>query len=920
MKRTILWTLFFAFAAYSQRPLNHADYDGWKSIASQKLSRDGKLVAYALQPQDGDGEVVVRNLSTGVDLRAPIGAKPTTTEQDPAEPTAETRTAPRGPALFFTGDGRFVVVAAYAGKADVQKARKEKKKQEEMPKNGMVILDTSSGAASKISNVSNFQVPEDGTGWIAYQRPGAPPPAAASGTAARGRTARRPEFGSEMVLRNTSDGAERKFASVIEYALSKDARTLLYAVASKKEEENGVFAVDVAAGGEPRPLVMGKGKYGKIAWDDKQTRAAFIAGSKLHLWARGSNESAAQTGCDTAGLELSDKGAVSFSRNGAMVFFGCAPVSKKASGEGEPEEKAVFDLWNWKDSNVQPMQKSSAERDRNRTFRAGWNLEAKKFVQLADASMADANPSEDGRWAIGTDDRAYRPLVEYDERYTDSYLVDATTGDRKLVLKKNRGAAALSPDGSRGLYFDGRNWNSISVPDGKVTNLTAALGVKFFDEQADTPGTPPAYGAAGWTKDGKYVLLNDRYDIWQVAPDGSSAKNLTDAVGRRSQIAFRYVRLDSDPRDRGIDPAKPLLLRAENERTRDTGFYREWIDSTRAPQKLIMGAENYSVPVKAKDADVLLFTASTFQKFPDLLTADPEFKKIVRVSDANPQQKDVLWGSAELMRFRNTDGVPLNAMLVKPANFDPKKKYPLIVYIYERLSQTLNNYVAPAPRHSINVSYYASNGYLVLMPDIVYTAGYPGQSALKCVMPAIDTLVDQGFVDEKAIGIQGHSWGGYQIAYMVTQTNRFRAANAGAPVANMTSAYDGIRWGTGLPRQFQYERTQSRIGGSLWQYPMRFIENSPIFRADRVETPLMMLANDADDAVPWYQGIEYFLALRRLGKEVYLFNYNGEPHHLLKRPNQKDYTIRMQQYFDHYLKGAPRPEWMDMGIPYIEAK
>jgi dipeptidyl aminopeptidase/acylaminoacyl peptidase len=476
----------------------------------------------------------------------------------------------------------------------------------------------------------------------------------------------------------------------------------------------------------------------------------------------------------------------------------------------------------------------------------------------------------------------------------------------------------LSPDGLHGIYFDGRNWNSISIPEGKVTNLTAALGVKFFDEQADTPGTPPAYGAAVWTKDSKYVLLNDRYDIWQVAPDGSAAKNLTGAVGRRSKIVFRYVRLDTDPRDRGIDPAKPLLLRAEDERTRDTGFYREWIDSTREPVKLIMGPRNYSVPMKAKNADVLLFTASTFQQFPDLLTSNSDFKKITRISDANPQQKGILWGKAELMRFRNTDGVPLNAMLVKPANFDPKKKYPVIVYIYERLSQTLNNYVAPAPRHSINVSYYASNGYLVLMPDIVYTTGYPGQSALKCVMPAIDALVGQGFVDEKAIGIQGHSWGGYQIAYMVTQTNRFRAANAGAPVANMTSAYDGIRWGTGLPRQFQYERTQSRIGGNLWQYPMRFIENSPVFSADRVETPLMMLANDADDAVPWYQGIEYFLALRRLGKEVYMFNYNGEPHHLLKRPNQKDYTIRMQQYFDHYLKGAPRPEWMDKGIPYLE--
>jgi dipeptidyl aminopeptidase/acylaminoacyl peptidase len=221
----------------------------------------------------------------------------------------------------------------------------------------------------------------------------------------------------------------------------------------------------------------------------------------------------------------------------------------------------------------------------------------------------------------------------------------------------------------------------------------------------------------------------------------------------------------------------------------------------------------------------------------------------------------------------------------------------------------------PSAGTSINPTYYASNGYLVFMPDIVYKVGAPGQSAVKCVLPGVQAVVDRGCVDENAIGIQGHSWGGYQIAYLVTQTTRFKAAAPGALVSNMVSAYDGIRWGTGLPRQFQYERTQSRIGATLWQAPQRFIENSPIFMADRVQTPLLMLHNDQDDAVPWYQGIEFYLALRRLGKECYLFNYNGEFHGLRKKVNQKDYTMRLQQFFDHHLKGAPLPEWMEKGIP-----
>jgi dipeptidyl aminopeptidase/acylaminoacyl peptidase len=289
-----------------------------------------------------------------------------------------------------------------------------------------------------------------------------------------------------------------------------------------------------------------------------------------------------------------------------------------------------------------------------------------------------------------------------------------------------------------------------------------------------------------------------------------------------------------------------------------------------------------------------------------------------KVSNANPQKAQLLWGTSELVRFKNSDGVPLSATLYKPENFDPSKKYPMMVYIYEILSNGVNNFVNPAPGSSINVAYYVSNGYLVLEPDIVYAVGHPGQSALKCVLPAIQSVVDKGFVDEKAIGIQGHSWGGYQIAYMITQTNRFRAVEAGAPVSNMTSAYSGIRWGTGLPRQFQYEKTQSRIGVPLFDNPQLYIENSPVFHAARVQTPILILHNDADDAVPWYQGIEYYLALRRLGKEAYMFVYNGEPHGIRRRANMKDYTVRMQQFFDHFLKGAPAPEWMEKGIPYVD--
>ncbi len=405
--------------------------------------------------------------------------------------------------------------------------------------------------------------------------------------------------------------------------------------------------------------------------------------------------------------------------------------------------------------------------------------------------------------------------------------------------------------------------------------------------------------------------------MWAVAPDASASRKLTN--GRASKLQFRVARTDApDPEeDRGIDPAKPLTFRVENIETRESGFYSLASMQRGDPVKLVMAPRNFRFVGKAKDADVVMVTATTFHDEPDLQITDSSFKAMKKVTNANPQKAGILWGNSELIKYRNADGVQLEAALYKPENFDPSKKYPMMIYIYEKLSQSVFNFVRPGPGTNINISYYVSNGYLVLTPDIVYTIGHPGQSALKCVLPAIQTVVDKGYVNRDAIGIQGHSWGGYQTAYLLTQTGLFKAAEAGAPVVNMISAYDGIRWGTGLPRQFQYEKTQSRIGGSIWEYPLRFVENSPIFMVDRITTPVMILENDGDDAVPWYNGLEFFLSLRRLGKESYLWNYNGEAHGLRKRPTQKDYTVRMQQFFDHFLKGAPEPDWMSHGIPYI---
>jgi dipeptidyl aminopeptidase/acylaminoacyl peptidase len=938
-------------ATATKRALTHQDYDSWRSITAQHISRDGKFVAYAYVPQDGDGEIVVRNIATGVDWRAPRGYRPPVPPpDDPGTNVAEIQ-AEQARLLrpVFTADSRFLVFGTEPMKAELNKAKKEKRKPEDMPKNGLSIMDLSNGTVTKIEKVKTFRVPEDGSGFIAYlfepkpeEKPSAPagapaeqnPPNPPSPPAQRpGRSTKKKEYGSELVLRNTTTGAERTFSDALDFTISKDAKTLIYTVSSRKEETNGVYALKTDSQDQPTALVSGKGKYQRLTWDEENTQIAFISDKKdaaakqpkfrLYHWNLKDPQANEIVSINSTGfpkeMVISERGNLGFSLDGSRLFLGSAPPpepEKNPDEEIPADEKVLVDLWHWKDDYVQPIQRVRAEQDRNRSYRAVYDFESKKFVQLADETMENISASNDGRYAIGSDNRKYRVASDYDPGFSDYYLINTSDGSRKPLATKQRGGYSISPNAKYAIFFDGKDWNSYSITDGSKTNLTKDLKVTFYNEETDIPSTPNSYGVAGWTRDDKDVLIYDRYDVWQIAPDGSHAKNLTDGVGRKEKTQLRYVRLD--PKERSIDPDKPMLLQAENQETRDSGFYRDKVNSDALPQKLLMAAKDFNNPTKAKDADVLIMTASRFDQFPDVWVTNSSFRELKRVSNGDAQRASYLWGTAELVSFKNTDGVPLKGVLLKPENFDPRKKYPMMVYIYERLSQGLHQFRNPSPGTSINPTFYVSNGYLVYMPDIVYTVGYPGNSALKCVLPGIQAVVDKGFVNEDAIGIQGHSWGGYQIAYMVTQTKRFKAAAPGALVANMTSAYSGIRWGTGLPRQFQYERAQSRIGGSLWEYPLRFLDNSPVFRADRVETPLLMIHNDEDDAVPWYQGIEYFLALRRLGKEAYLFNYNGEKHGLRKRINQKDYTRRLQEFFDHFLKGAPAPEWMEKGIPYLQ--
>jgi hypothetical protein len=945
--RILLLTAAVALPAAAQvaprRALTPDDWDRWRSIVGTTVSPDGEWVAYSLVPQVGDGELVVRATHGTTEWKVPRGfiGRP----QLIAGFHGDSTTAPVAPA--FSPDSRWVVVQTSVPRADYDAAMRRNRRTP--PRSGIAIVNVATGQASPVARVRSFRMPREGANVVAYlmepdETPGAtlrdsaslgarpvPATAATPGGAVRpisdSTRGRRREFGSTLVLHDLASGRDTRIADVLAYTMDDSARWIGYTVSSHTPGRDGAYVRRVAEPEAEVVLHAGAGDYRALIVDRAGTRAAFISNasefgsphprSAVYLATLGRGDGAQVV---VAPGSLGDSTVVAenrlaFTRNGAALLFGFTVPSQDSIPADSLTDKAVLDLWHWKDERLQPQQRVEATRDRTRSFGAVWQIAAGRMVRLASDSFPNVQVSDDGKTAMLITDRPYAIEAMWGEGGSDLYAVDAMTGARMLVTRRLRHQAQLSPGGAYIAYFEDGHWFAYDIAHARRTDLTSRLrGAHFEEETFDTPDVPAPWGLGGWTKGDRALLAYDRFDVWELDPSGMRAPRMvTDSLGRRSHTTLRVVDLDTD--DRFIDPAQPLLLRALDDETKASGFYEERLDAPTPPRRIVMADVAFGTPVRARHGTQLVVTRGTFTDFPDLYTGT-SLASLTRISSGNPQQAEVKWGSVELVKWTSADGVPLKGLLYKPADFDPSKKYPMIAYFYEQLSNNLHVYVPPGGRNVINPTHYTSNGYLVFEPDIHYETGYPGPSAYKSIVPGVQSIIARGFVDPNGVGIQGQSWGGYQALYIITQTPLFKAAMTGAPVADMFSAYGGIRWQSGLARAFQYEHTQSRIGGSIWQYPMRYLENSPLFWADRITTPLLIMSNDGDGSVPWYQGIEMFVAMRRLNKEVYLLDYNGDEHNPTKRANQKDVAMRMQQFFDFHLRGMPEPEWMLKGIPY----
>lgn len=948
-RKFMLMAIFTAFVAVSwaqKKPLTHDVYDDWKGIQSVDISNDGNWAGWRIAPQVGDAVLEIRNLNNDQSIKIDRVSR-----------------------YSFSNNSQFVVGEIKPAYAEERELKLKKTAANKMPKDSLFVLNLGTGDIQKFARVKSYTLPEKSNEWMAwqYEKPleEKKKPEKKEETKveepAKGKKKKKnkkeeeaekapeeptePENprakskGTELVLYNMVTGEMRSMQGVMEYTMTNTGSYLFYEF-DKVDSLNpsGLFAMGTEMG-VPMQLSVGMTDYKKMSVGEKTDQLAFFATNSdkdeddkvwsVMYWA-GNGTASVLADSLTSGIPegwmVSDNSRLQFSESGKRLFFGTAPKPVEYEYESDTtilkEERPQVDVWSYNDPYIQPMQKLQANREKNRTYQVVYDLQANKLVQLegTDLESVYIETRHDRDFFIAMDDQRFRTQYTWDTQLPrDYYKVDASTGNVELLLEGTVGFASLSPGGEYLYWFnqeDG-NYYTKNVATGKQTNLTAGMKVSFADELHDSPSLAGSYGTAGWAPSDEAFYIYDRYDIWKFEPEGKrEAVNMTAGHGRANKLVYRYQRLDRE--EEFINWREPAVLSVFNEWTKASGYAFGNMDDPETPSTIVMKDMSVNGLNKAKDADRVLVRMSTYEEYPEVYAANNlKMEGLKKLTDLDAQEDPYNWGTAELVEFKSDyDGEVMQAILYKPENFDPNKKYPLIAYFYERRSDSFHSHPSPAPSAStVNIPYFVSNDYLVLVPDIKYELGRPGKSAMDHVIPATKAVVAKGFVDEKKMAIQGQSWGGYQVAYIVTKTDMFAAAGAGAPVANMTSAYGGVRWGSGMSRMFQYEKTQSRIGGTLWDNFDLYIENSPLFSVPDIKTPLFIMHNDADGAVPWYQGIEFYMSLRRLQKPSWMVVYNDEDHNLTQRKNRKDLSVRMGQFFDHFLKDAPMPEWMAYGLP-----
>ncbi len=920
-----------ASLAPAPRPLALQDILAWKSIGSAELSPDGTWFMYRLSPLEGESEIVLRQVAGTKEYRFPIGEAP--------RYGSASRTG-------FSADSKWAAFLAYPGSKEMKALRKDKKR----VMTTAVLVDLATGGKTEFEKVRSLAFSGDNPGFVALHR-----------YAPESQEKEKDKWtGSDLLLRELASGKEVNVGNVAESAFDKAGARLALIIDAQGQAGNGLQLRDMVSGAVAS-LDNDKASYKSLSWTDKGEALAVLKGKEDKayedkLWsvlgftgfreAGGPRKTVYDPAADTTfpeGMTVSPDRAPEWTESFDALLFGIHETRKKKDAdrmEGDeakpgsdaaaaPAQKAeeiadedIPDLviWHGRDKRLQSEQQVEEQRDKTYSYLAEYRVAEKKFFRLADDNLRYVDPAPKGRFAVGQDNQAYQLETNLIGRgYQDISVIDMKTGQRTPALEKNEYYFGALYDGTHFLYYQDGHFFTWDMSTGRSANITKDVPASFFNEDDDHNVVKPPDYPVGSTKDGRNVLLSDGWDIWSVPASGAGkAVNLT-VNGARDKLRYRRLRID--PEEKAVDLDQPQYFGVYGEWTKKAGIAR--LEKGKAPAMLLWDDAGFGGLAKARKADVFVYTRDTYKDYPDYYVTGPLLKDGKKLTEGNPQQKDFLWTSGQMLLDYKMDpksglDKPLQAALFLPANYEKGKRYPTIVYYYEKMSQQLNRYAQPSA-NGFNKSVYTSNGYAVLFPDITYKINDPGMSAVWCVLPAIDAAVAAGVVDRSKIGLQGHSWGGYETAFLITQAD-FAAAVAGAPLTNMISMYSSIYFNSGSANQPIFESSQGRFKGGYWDNLEAYQRNSPVYYAERVKTPLIILHNDKDGAVTWNQGIEYYNTLRRLNKPVIMLQYVGENHGLQKPANQKDYTVRMKEFFDHHLMGKPAPAWYTEGVSYLKLK
>lgn len=887
-----------ALTAQARPTVDPADYGKWESLATSRLSSDGRWLAYGVQRVSEENELRLRPIARDTTIVVPRAAEP-----------------------LFSGDARWLAYAILPTSAERARLEKEKKP----IRNALGLRNLATGSAIVVSDVQSFRFSADGRALAMRRYP------------AEGKRA------AELLVQELATGRRLAVGNVGDWAWSDGRALLAMAIESDGGQGNAVQLYD-AATGAIRVLDSSPSVYRALAWrkaGDDLAVLRSVADAKhadtAHVvlaWTRVSSGEAVRRELDprsAAGfpsdMRVAEHRRPEWARDGSMVYVGLRPreLARRADSttkdgaaraDSSPEKISDVQVWHSRDVRIMPMQKVQEQQDLHRTLLAAWRPADGRVVPIGTMLLETARVLPGDRWATETDRTPYAFGQMFGRPFQDVYVVDVRTGERRKALEKVRYFFGASATGKQLLSFDGKDYWATDVATLARTNLTSRVSADFTDREFDYPHDfLPPEGVAGWTTDDRTVLVYDAHDVWALAADGSGARRLTD--GAAEDIAYRYAR--TRPDDEGIDLSRPVYLSLAGRHSKKTGF--AVLPPKGAAQRLVLDDARLFRLARADSADVYAFTKERFDDSPDWFVGGAALGAARQVSATNPFQASYAWGRSEVMDFTSATGRPLQAALFYPANFDPARKYPMIVYTYERLSQNVHNYVVPTERNYYDVTTFTQDGYFVLMPDIVFRDREPGLSTLEAVVPAVRAVVAKGLVDSSRVGHVGHSWGGYEATFLPTRTHIFAASVAGAPITNFLSFAGAIHWTPGIAEFDHWETGQARMGVPPWEDLEAYLRNSPAAKVQELKTPMLMEVGDADGTVDWHQGLEFYNFARRAGRRDFvLLVYPGEDHGLRKKENQIDYHRRIRQWFAHYLKGEPAPAWMTDGTSWLDRK